>query len=76
MWLQPEFAFSFRRADMDVSRFPAFIGIKVEPPQSDAQDCRHGGTLPRRPEVAQGFSFPRSQVAFGNEGMKEGELDY
>ncbi len=38
---QPEFAFAIRGSDMNVRRFVAFIGVKMEPVGSNPQDGWH-----------------------------------
>jgi hypothetical protein len=44
--LQPEFAISVRRPDMDMGRLTSFVGIEVKTERSDAQNGRHATTLP------------------------------
>jgi hypothetical protein len=44
--LQPEFALSVRRPDMDMRRLASLVGLEVKTETSDAQDCRHGFNLP------------------------------
>ena len=44
--LQPEFAVSVRRSDMDMGRPTSLVGVEVKTERSDAQNCRHGFIIP------------------------------
>jgi len=44
--LQPEFAVSVRRPDMDMGRLTPLIGVEVETERSDAQNGRHEIIVP------------------------------
>ena len=39
--LQPEFAVSVRRPDMDMGRLTSLVGVEVKTERSDAHNCRH-----------------------------------
>ena len=45
--LQPEFAVSVRRPDMDMGRLTSLVGVEVKTERSDAQSIRHGFIIPR-----------------------------
>ena len=44
--LQPEFAVSVRRPDMDMGRLTSLVGLEVKTERSDAQNCRHELIIP------------------------------
>ena len=44
--LQPEFAVSVGRPDMDMGRLTSLVGVEVKTERSDAQNCRHGFSIP------------------------------
>ena len=44
--LQPEFAVSVRRPDMDMRRLTSLVGVEVKAERSDAQNCRHEFSIP------------------------------
>jgi len=44
--LQPEFAVSVRRSDMDMGRLTSLVGLEVKTERSDAQSSRHGFIIP------------------------------
>jgi len=55
--LQPEFAVSVRRPDMDMGRLISLVGVEVKTERPDAQNCRHVFAIPHA--MLQGNIFCR-----------------
>lgn len=55
--LQPEFAVSVRRPDMDMRRLASLVGVEVKTERSDAHNGRHLSTIPHAAWIAWKYFF-------------------
>jgi hypothetical protein len=64
--LQPEFAVSVRRPDMDMRRLASLVGVEMKTERSDAQNGRHLSTIPHATWIAWKYFLPNSKLTHGS----------
>ena len=60
--LQPKFAVSVRRPDVDMRRLASLVGVEMKTERSDAQNGRHLSTIPHATWIAWKYFFAERQA--------------
>jgi len=67
--LQPEFAVSVRRPDLDMRRLASLVGIEMKTKRSDAQNGWHLSTIPHATWIAWKYFFAERCLVTQNSNL-------